>query len=499
MGSKFDHHFINRKTMKKVSLSIMGLILATAATAQNPIGASIYGSTGDRAGFRVTMPDAQTMGFSSRQDFGSMAGKGAVQVYQWDGSTWNARGSVITGPNRYDYLGYGLDMPSAYTLAAGAPKNDAAGTDAGMVRIYDWDGTDYIQRGGDLLGMASSDLFGHTLSMPDSLTVAVGARLHDLPATDAGMAQVFRWNGLAWVQKGAALKGSNAKDLFGFAVSMPDSNTLAVGAYGADSSAGMAQVYEWDGTAWQTKGAEIQGGAAQDYCGFSVDMPDPQTIAVGAPGNDGGGIESGQVRVFGWNGSSWVQRGANIDGAASGNESGAVVMMPNANTLAIGASKSGVPDTNAGEVRVFRWDGQSWFQEGSPIRGMAADDELGQDLAMPDSVHLVTGAPFDDQQGSDAGQVTAYYFDYTVGLSDLNLSASFQIFPQPVQKGLLHLHNLQAGSSLRLLDAQGRVLARRRADRAQLEWRLPPLAAGRYLLEVQDEGTRQVQPLLIRP
>ena len=45
-------------------------------------------------------------------------------------------------------------------------------------------------------------------------------------------------------------------------------------------------------------------------------------VAIGASSNDGNGIDSGHVRLYAWDGSSWVQRGSDIDGEAAGDLSG---------------------------------------------------------------------------------------------------------------------------------------------------------------------------------
>ena len=41
-------------------------------------------------------------------------------------------------------------------------------------------------------------------------------------------------------------------------------------------------------------------------------------VAIGAYGNDGNGSDAGHVRLYAWDGSSWVQRGSDIDGEAAG-------------------------------------------------------------------------------------------------------------------------------------------------------------------------------------
>jgi hypothetical protein len=61
--------------------------------------------------------------------------------------------------------------------------------------------------------------------------------------------RVFSWNGNAWVQKVADIIGDSPIDYFGSSVSMPDANTLAVGATGVDQSPGRVRVYIWYGSA----------------------------------------------------------------------------------------------------------------------------------------------------------------------------------------------------------------------------------------------------------
>jgi hypothetical protein len=73
------------------------------------------------------------------------------------------------------------------------------------------------------------------------------------------------------------------------------------------------------GSAWTQRGQDIDGEAVGDQSGYSVSLSaDGTVVAVGAPMNFGAnGRESGQVRVYDLsNGTTWRQRGADIDGAA---------------------------------------------------------------------------------------------------------------------------------------------------------------------------------------
>jgi hypothetical protein len=104
-------------------------------------------------------------------------------------------------------------------------------------------------------------------------------------------------------------------DQSGTSVSLAaDGSVVAIGAPYSDSSAniidrGQVRVWTWNGTTWSQRGNDIFGEATNNQSGFSVSMSaDGNTVAIGAPYNNGAnGIDSGHVRVYKWNGTSWVQ------------------------------------------------------------------------------------------------------------------------------------------------------------------------------------------------
>ena len=323
------------------------------------------------------------------------------------------KGQDIGGEAAGDYSGYSVSMPDANTVAIGARLNDANGADAGQVRIYSWTGTAWVQKGIDIDGEAAGDWSGYTVSMPDANTVAIGAHGNDGNGSNAGHVRIYSWNGTAWVQKGIDIEGEAAGDWSGVSVSIPDANTVAIGAHGNDGNsteAGQVRIYSWNGTAWAQKGLDIDGEAAVDYSGISVSMPDANTVAVGAPYNDGNGANAGQVRIYLWNGTAWVQKGTDIDGEAAGDQLGISVSMPDANTVAIGANANDGIGTDAGHVRIYSWNGSVWTQLGADIDGEAAVDNFGFFVSMPDANTIAIGAPYNDGNGSDAGQVRVYSF-----------------------------------------------------------------------------------------
>ena len=373
--------------------AVFGFTLNTYTQVQ--IGQDIDGEAGlDFSGTSVSMPDANTLAIGANWNDGNGSNAGHVRVYKWNGTTWAQKGMDINGEAAGDESGIKVSMPDSNTVAIGAKYNDGGGSNSGHVRVYAWNGTAWVQKGMDLNGEAAADQSPSSISMPDANTLAIGAAYNDGTGPYAGHVRVYAWNGTAWVQKGLELNGEEADDLFGTAVSMPDANTLAIGAPGANGpNSGHVKIYTWNGVAWIQKGIDIDGDAAGDQSGYAVSMPDVNTVAIGAYTNPDAGVDAGQVRIYSWNGTAWVQKGSDLNGEAAGDKSGSAVSMPDANTVAIGAPVNSDGGYAAGHVRVFIWDGTAWVQNGIDVDGEATQSDAGFSVSMPDSNTLALGAP----------------------------------------------------------------------------------------------------------
>lgn len=288
---------------------------------------------------------------------------------------WTEKGLGVRGEIQGDLWGWSVSMPNANTFASGAYLSDGAATDAGHVRVFGWDGNNWTQKGADLDGKAESSWSGYSVSMPDENTVAIGAP--DLSgSTVPGYVRIYSWDGSTWVQKGSDLIGDAANDRFGMSVSMPDANTIAIGASendGGGDGSGQVKVFKWNGTVWEQKGADLFGSL---YAGMgrSISMPDVSTILVG-------NIKSGflNASVYKWDGSSWVLRGTEKKMSSFGYSSYYSVSMPDANTFAV---------SNGSSIEMYSWDGNDWTQKGAGISG-------GSRVDMPDANTIAISDPLD--------------------------------------------------------------------------------------------------------
>ena len=164
------------------------------------------------------------------------------------------------------------------------------------------------QLGSDIDGEAAADQSGYSVSLSDDGTiVAIGADGNDGTGSNAGHVRVYEWNSgtSSWDQKGSDIDGEAAADQSGYSVSLSSDGTeVAIGAIGNDgtgASAGHVRVYEWNSStsSWDQKGNDIDGEAAADSSGFAVSLSSDGTeVAIGAVYNDGTGASAGHVRVY---------------------------------------------------------------------------------------------------------------------------------------------------------------------------------------------------------
>jgi hypothetical protein len=278
-------------------------------------------------------------------DIGYDINKGRVKIFVLNSYTgWAQVGNDIFGKASFDYFGFSLDISAdGSTLAIGAIYNsNSGGFEAGQVKVYKYN----------------------------------------------------KKNG-SWVQKGQDLNGEAEYDTSGWSLAMSrDGNLLAIGAPWNDDNgyrSGHVRIHQfiYGNDAWFQLGGDINGKESYDMSGHSVAMSgDGLTLAIGAPRNGGGGLDLEHVRVYKYNQTSlnWVQLGNDIDGGAAGDYSGWSVDMSNdGTTVVIGATKadrSGAYDV--GQVRIYRFvtTMEDWAQVGGDIHGDVSDAELGYDVSM---------------------------------------------------------------------------------------------------------------------
>jgi len=346
---------------------------------------------------------------------------GHVRVYKRDETQslgWIQLGNDIDGTAAGDQLGKSVSLSDdGKILAIGS----AGTTSAGYVSVYEFDGASWTKLGQNIVRANPNNVGGSTGPLDTSLssngkTVAIGDSYYNGDGIYRGQARVYNYNGSSWVQLGGDFDGENNDEFLGTSVSLSSDGTIvAIGAVdnGQRLWTGHVRVYKRDETqslGWIQLGNDIDGDLACDYLSqgnFALTLSsDGRTVAAGAPYGDGNGSSSGYVRVYQLNDndSDWVKIGGDIDGEAAGDRSGFSVSL-SADGKTIATSGLGF----SGYVRVYGYNGSGWVQLGENIDGEAANDLSGYSVSMSDDGKTVAiGAIFNDDNGEDSGHVRVY-------------------------------------------------------------------------------------------
>jgi len=397
-----------------------GSVEVYASATPRPWGSPVIGhAPGASAGFATALDaDGDTMAVGMPNLAAGATVPGRVEVLRMVEGTWTRLGTPLVGDSVGDRFGAAVALDAAGdTLVVGAPRADDAGADAGRVRIYDWNGTTWALRGAALDGAAAGDALGASVDISAAgLVVAVGAPEADAgPTADAGNTRVWNWDGTTWVGRGIVAEGADVNDWSGASVALSgDGTSIVVGEPYYDQqpiiigppqpnavvapafitiNSGRARVFDWNGAAWQLRGAELLGLGSFDDFGTSVAIDDDgSTVAVGAPGSDAAGADAGATEIHDWIGGNWVLRGTALDGEAAGDLCGTAVALSNdGNVLAMGAPRN---SADRGQVRLRRFDGGAWRQLGSDLDGATLGEKAGTAVAMSgDGTALAIGAP----------------------------------------------------------------------------------------------------------
>lgn len=275
------------------------------------------------------------------------------------------------------------------------------------------------QLGSDIDGEAAGDQSGTSVSLSNDGTVlAIGAPFNDDSGNEAGQVRVFEYSNEDWIQLGSDIGGESSGSWAGRSVSLSaNGDIVAIGSERDDNvnglEAGQVQVYEYSNSNWIQLGSDIHGESAFDFSGVSISLSsDGYTLAVGADDNDDNGGWSGHVRIYSYSSNSWTQIGGDINGEAAGDRSGrSISLSSDGNTVAIGAFNNDGNGTRSGHVRVYQNINNSWTQLGNDIDGETSMDLSGLAVSISgDATTVAVGAPYNDDNGSESGHVRVYQF-----------------------------------------------------------------------------------------
>jgi len=128
----------------------------------------------------------------------SLIQRGRVRVFSYASGAWNQIGSDIVGEVAHYRTGASVSLSSdGQILAIGEIGSTSGSTDNGRTRLFENQGSSWVQIGTDIFGEASEDYSGGTISLSaDASTLAIGASLNDGNGVDAGHTRVYELSAL---------------------------------------------------------------------------------------------------------------------------------------------------------------------------------------------------------------------------------------------------------------------------------------------------------------
>ena len=164
---------------------------------------------------------------------------GAVGVFRGTVSgTFHLTGTIKYGS------GSGAQLGSSVAINDDGSIFAAQAQGAGYVSVYEWDGSDYLLMGSNITGFATATQYydgRQSISLSgDGSRIAIGA---SRDGSDAGLVKIYDWDGANWNQFGDTIIGGLGT-LMGSSVSLtPDGKNLVCGARGGN---GLVKVYDLD-------------------------------------------------------------------------------------------------------------------------------------------------------------------------------------------------------------------------------------------------------------
>ncbi|NUO80372.1 T9SS type A sorting domain-containing protein [candidate division KSB1 bacterium] len=268
--------------------------------------------------------------------FSTAGGVPANNIAKWDGHSWIALGSGISGGQNPGVYALAFNGSALYV---GGQFNNAGGIS--VKNIAKWDGSTWSALGNGVAGFVNNIAFG-----PNNEVYTVG---------NFGTGHIAKWDGTSWSGLGGGVSGggSPTSPTGLFAVAVKGNDVYVCGNFNKAGTVTANKIAKWDGSQWSALGGGIAQTSRESI--NSVAVLGNTLVAAG----DFLSIDNVKAnRIAAWNGNQWQPLGpANSDGL-SGTGAYAYDLAVLGNTLyAAGSftSAGGQPADN-----IATWNGSAW-------------------------------------------------------------------------------------------------------------------------------------------
>ena len=360
--------------MKKIITACIAVAFSSiAAFGQIQIGSDLVGmNIGDRFGNAIALSDS-----GQRVVVGA---RGYAQVHDYNEfSGWQLAGVDIVPPTATEDFVNVVDIANnGETVLVANKREDHDFEQCGAVRVYDWNGEAWQQRGGTIFGEDDNEFYGaDAVLTSDGATVVASANWFGWSNNLNMIGQVRRhtWNGSDWVLENGTIDGGEGVERFGTQLDLAsDGSRLVVGGVGSGNGA-IIRTYDWSGTSWNLSSEEI---SIPDQI-----YSDATGLCLSLSGNGQKLVASTTARTntYGWTETgwelleSWIERAWDVSLSWDG-----TVL---AHGRADGASQNGV-------LRMMVWEDGHWVEMGNHT-GDAPENHLGYTVAVSSMGNVYAG------------------------------------------------------------------------------------------------------------
>ncbi len=328
------------------------------------LGSGIGGVTIPFVGALSVFDDGRGQALYVGGSFETAGGVAASRIARWDGSSFEALGSGLSGTNSAVFALTVFDDGGGPALYAAGAFSGIGGV--GASGIAKWNGSTWSALGSGVGGgLFSPEVYALTV-FDDGSGPALYAGGDFTQAGGVAANRIARWNGSSWSALGGGL-GSFVYALTAF----DDGSGPALYAGGLFTTAGSVvanRIAKWDGSSWTALGSGVSGAFPQVVALTVFDDGSGPALHVGGSFTAAGGMAANSVAK--WDGSSWAPLGSGM--------SGGTLNLADVNALTVfddgsgSALYAGGDFTSAGLLpanRMARWDGTSWTPLGSGMDG----------------------------------------------------------------------------------------------------------------------------------
>ena len=337
-------------------------------------------------------------------------------------------GGTITGIVPMDQDGRVVDISDDGTRVVLATEfGDAGRLNGGQVRVFEFDGNDWVQLGQTLQnedGLQASWGAVESVSLSgNGQRIAIGNQLTVEANGKRGSIWVYELIADQWTQIGARIAsppGGQTTGINGYGVALAlstDGSRMVAGARTSSATSngieGAFSVFEFSGGGWNLVGASVFGAQPGEQLGTSVDISgDGNRVIVGAPSyNEVAAsqqtITPGRAFIYDWNGTAWSQVGNPLVGRVDGPAD--IRLGQSVNIAQDGSRIATFGNFSGDRVRVFELDSGDWAQVGDFFEVIVAFD-LHQPMSLgATGDRIAIGGPF--SAGNNNGRVAIYDWD----------------------------------------------------------------------------------------